>query len=91
MKTTFVALSLACFFLASCTQQQVAKQWGGTAKVDLPTGKKLVTVSWESTHLWYLLRDAKPGEKPETLPLKESSSFGLMQGEHRWTICVNRT
>jgi hypothetical protein len=80
MKRLIITLAITTL-LPSCTQQQMAKDWGGTTTIDLPVGKKLVTVSWEQAHLWYLLRDARPGETPETLQLKESSSFGVMQGQ----------
>jgi hypothetical protein len=67
--------------LASCTENQRAKEFGGTAKVELPAGTKLVTATWKEEQLWYLVRPAKEGEKPETLTLYESSSFGVLEGK----------
>jgi hypothetical protein len=74
-------LSLILLALAvACTQNQRAKEFGGTATVNLPTGTKLVTATWKGEDLWYLYRDAKPGEKPEKLTFKEDSSFGVLEG-----------
>lgn len=68
--------------LAGCTPNIRARQWGGTNTVELPPGKKLVVADWDSgNNLWYLLRDAKDGEKPETVEFVENSSFGVMQGK----------
>lgn len=65
---------------AGCSQQYLAKNGGGTATIDLPAGQKLVTATWKETSLWYLTRAAKPGEKPEALVFKESSSLGVIEG-----------
>lgn len=75
-----LAMIMIGTLLVSCTNQQMAKEYGGTATIALPPGKKLITATWKDTHLWYLLRDIKPGETPETYEFKESSNFGIMQG-----------
>jgi hypothetical protein len=79
MKTLTILTVLAA--LTSCTENQRAKQFGGTAKVELPQGTKFVAATWKEDALWYAYRPARPDEKPETVTLKEQSSFGLLQGE----------
>lgn len=81
MKIT-LALLLAAFTLVSsgCTQQERARNYGGTATEILPVGKKLITLTWKEDHLWYLVRERRADEKPEVYDFKESSSFGLVQG-----------
>lgn len=64
-----------------CTDQQRAKSFGGTATIDLPAGKKLVSVSWKETNLWYCTRDRRQGEPIERYEYKESSSLGLVEGD----------
>lgn len=76
-----IPLILALSLVTSCTENQRAKSLGGTATVTLPAGTKLVTATWKGEDLWYLYRDAKPGEKPEKLTFKEESSFGVLEGE----------
>lgn len=66
---------------AGCTAQQRAKSFGGTAEIEVPAGQKVVGATWKEDHLWYLTRASKPGEQPETLTLRESSSFGAVEGK----------
>ena len=81
MKKALAVILLAFLSLAGCTQQERAKEFGGTAYVDLPKGKKLVTATWKNTDLWYLYREMQPNEKPEEYTFKESSTYGIMQGQ----------
>lgn len=67
--------------LVGCTAQQNAKHWGGIATEDLPPGQKLIGATWEQDNLWYVTRPFHAGEKPETITLIESSSYGLFQGK----------
>lgn len=72
---------VSSLFFVSCTQNQRAKQLGGTATYELPKGKKLITVTWKKGDLWYLTRDMREGEKPETYEFQEESNFGIMEGK----------
>lgn len=63
-----------------CTANQRAKSFGGNAKVNLPAGQKLVTVTWKDDDLWYLTRVMTEGDKAETYTFQEESSWGLMEG-----------
>lgn len=89
MKKLFLALALILALgSVACTQQDMARNFGGTAQIDLPPGEKLVNVTWKQVDLWILTRPANPGETPQTYRFKESSSFGVMEGtvviqEHR--------
>lgn len=80
MKKVLGLLLLSAFLLTGCTQNQRAKSFGGTAKVYLPEGKKLVEATWKGEELWYLMRDRREDEKPETYTFKEESSYGVMEG-----------
>lgn len=66
--------------LGSCTENQKAKAFGGTMKIVLPEGKKLVEATWKNEDLWYLTRDMREGEVPETYQFQENSSFGVWEG-----------
>ena len=56
MKKLFVVAALA-LVMVSCTDQQRAKSFGGTSTVELPSGEKLVNVTWKGeADLWYLTR-----------------------------------
>lgn len=65
----------------SCTEQQRAKKYGGTATENLPANQKLVTVTWKETNLWYLTRPMSATDVAETYEFKESSNFGILNGK----------
>lgn len=80
MKKLFILAIIASLGLASCTENERAKRFGGTATINLPTGQKLVNVTWKDTQLWYLTRQMKPNDSAETYEFKEESSFGIIEG-----------
>lgn len=84
MKKLAIALCVvlsALFVGTGCTQNQMAKQFGGTAKIELPAGKKLVVATWKDQSLWYLTRDRRSDEKAENYTFQEESSFGMVEGK----------
>ena len=50
-------------------------------KVELPKGKKILNATWKQNNLWYVTRDARPGETPETVEFIESSNLGVAEGK----------
>ena len=66
----------------SCTENQRAKRWGGTAGVTLEEGQKVVTVTWKDSDLWILTRDRKAGESVDTYTFFEESSWGVLEGSY---------
>lgn len=76
-----VVVVLLFIFLISCTPQQRAKNFGGTAVINLPPNDKLVVATWKEDHLWYLTRPMRKDEIPEKYVFQESSSWGMMQGK----------
>ena len=65
--------------LIGCTDNQRAKNFGGSETVELK-GKRLVGVTWKESELWYLTRSLKSEEEPETFEFKEKSSWGIVEG-----------
>ena len=64
-----------------CTQNSIARNFGGSTSLTLPAGQKLIMITWkEGDSLWYLYRPMRADEKAETYTFQESSSFGLMEG-----------
>lgn len=80
MKTTLATLLLVVATLSSCTENNMAKNWGGNMTVELPPNTKLVGATWKESELWYLYRPMRQGETPETSILQEDSNFGMMEG-----------
>lgn len=73
-------LAISAIALVSCTENNRAKNWGGTANVNLEPNRKLVTVTWKDNQLWYLTRPMDSSDKAETYNFQEESSWGLVEG-----------
>jgi hypothetical protein len=82
MKKLITIYAIICFSLGfvSCTAQQRAKKYGGSATVNIPADKKLVIATWKGDNLWLMTRPRKEGETPETYFFQESSSWGVFEG-----------
>lgn len=83
MKKLIALLVLAITF-TSCTENQMAKNFGGTETIQLEAGKRLVNITWKSndkvsSSLWILTK--MDTTKPNTYTFEEKSSFGIMEGK----------
>jgi len=74
-----VALLLA-LFLSGCTDNQMARNFGGTETVELKAGRKLVNVTWKESSLWILTRPMLVQDSVQTYTFEEQSSFGVVEG-----------
>ena len=77
MKKILIIASVAVAFLASCTDNQRARQFGGTETVDIPEGRILINCTWKQDDLWILTKDTTTGK----MYFNEKSSFGVLEGE----------
>ena len=78
-KIIFVFMMLLC--LASC-DQYVTRTMGGTTKITLEPGEKLVEATWKGDgDLWYLVEPMESNYVPKTKVFKESSLFGALEGK----------
>lgn len=75
-----LTLAVMAIVFASCTQNQRAKSFGGTANVNLEANRKLVTVTWKDDQVWYLTREMKSTDTAETYNFQEESSWGVLEG-----------
>jgi len=56
MKKVLGVMFVTMFMLTSCTENERAKQFGGTMTVNIAEGDKLVEATWKDTQLRYLTR-----------------------------------
>jgi hypothetical protein len=67
----------------SCTENQSARNYGGTETVQLEEGVRVVNVTWKGDEqlgsLWILTKKDTT-TKPTTYSFKEKSNFGVMEG-----------
>lgn len=79
--TVLNALGFLSLILSSCTENTRAKKYGGTMTVDLPPNTKFVSATWKDETLWYIYRNRKNDETPETTTMREDSRFGIIEGK----------
>ena len=77
-----IVLALLLAMTVGCTENSRAKNYGGTATMDLPQGKKLVTVTWKDDELWVVTRQRREGEAIESYEFQEESSWGVFEGTY---------
>lgn len=68
-------------FLSSCTDNQRAKQFGGTMTIKVPKGNKVTNITWKADNLWYSYRPFQDGEEPTTQIFIEESNWGVVEGK----------
>lgn len=78
----FLLVLLLAITITSCTQNQKAKSYGGTAEIEVPAGVKVLNVTWKEDNFWYLSRPMRADEKPDTLRFTEKSSYGVWEGTY---------
>lgn len=76
----FLLIALLAMTSFGCSQNEIAKQFGGTMEVTIPANEKFVNVTWKDTNLWVVTRPRKAGETPETYNFKENSPLGILEG-----------
>lgn len=80
MKTKLLSLFFAVNLFTSCTENEMAKNFGGTMTVELPPNTEFVTATWKEQELWYIYRPRAAGETIDTVIMQEVSNLGLIEG-----------
>ena len=63
--------------LLSCTDNQRARNFGGTETVELKPNEKFINITWKETSLWVITQDILTG----IFYAREKSSYGIVEGE----------
>lgn len=80
IKTT-IALVALLTVATSCTEQHMARRYGGSMKIKLPKGEKLIMATWKESNLFYLTEPMDSGYVPKEKVFRESSNFGVWESE----------
>lgn len=73
---------VCCIFVLCSCEQYITRGYGGTTTIDLEKGEKLVEATWKGDgDLWYLVEPMDSDYVPKTKVFKESSLYGVMEGE----------
>lgn len=85
MKNTMTAVILAALITCGCTENQRARNYGGSMTVKIEKGQKVVNATWKGAdgtgNLWILTRPMRTNETAEVLVFQEKSTFGVMEGK----------
>jgi hypothetical protein len=78
MKTKILTLFLiALCILPSCTDNQMARKFGGKEEIKLNPSEELINVTWKESNMWILTKDKTTG----IYHFREYSNWGVFQGE----------
>ena len=77
-KLIVILLMFLC--LTSC-DQSITRTMGGTTKIELEPGEKLVEATWKGDDIWYLVEPMDSDYVPKTKTFKESSRVGVLEGK----------
>lgn len=78
-KILFILFTVFCF--VSCTEQGRARSFGGTIKIELESGEKLLECTWKDAQIWYLVEPMDSDYVPKTKIFKENDPWGLPEGK----------
>ena len=78
---TIIAVLGIIFCFTGCTEQMMAREWGGTYTIELPKGEKLLEITWKDDNLFYLTRPMREDEFPETYTFNEDDAYDILEGK----------
>ena len=62
--------------VASCTDNERARRFGGTEQVELKPDEIVLNVTWKENEMWICTKDTTTN----TVYFREKSSWGVMEG-----------
>lgn len=73
-KIIFALIGIAA--MASCTDNQMARKYGGTEEVKLKPNEVILNVTWKQDDMWICSKDTVTG----VVYFREKSNWGLVEG-----------
>lgn len=64
---------------SSCTENYMAREFGGTVKVEVEPGYKVTSATWKENDLFYFIEPMEEGYTPKEKKFIESSSYGVLE------------
>lgn len=81
MKKYLFGLFLFPLFLSGCTDNSLARTYGGTMTIEVEPGYRVTSATWKETDLFYFIEPMDDDYTPKTKKLIESSHFGILESE----------
>ncbi len=79
--TAVIALIAIAMMVSFSSCQGCTRQWGGTTKIELEPGEKLVEATWKNNSIWYLVEPMESDYVPKTKVFKEQSNARMLEGQ----------
>ena len=81
-KLALAAIMTVALFATGCTENTMARKWGGSMNIELDEGVRLVNCTWKApeSSLWILTK-YEPSQPPTTYKFEEKSAFGVVEGK----------
>ena len=76
-----ITLAALLTIATSCTEQHMARRYGGKLNIELPKGEKLMMATWKEANLFYLTEPMDSGYIPKKKVFRESSNLGVWESE----------
>jgi hypothetical protein len=67
--------------LTSCTEQYMARQFGGNVEIEVPAGYKVTSATWKNDNIFYFIEPMEDDYTPKEKKFIESSSYGVLESE----------
>lgn len=78
----FICFIVCLISLTSCTENERARNFGGTQTIKVEKGMRVVEATWkDEASLWYLVEPMDDDYTPKTKKFIEDSRFGCIEGE----------
>lgn len=71
-----IFIAIAALGMASCTDNQRARHWGGTEEIQLKPNEVVLNVTWKEQEMWICTKDTVTG----VTYFREKSNWGVMEG-----------
>ena len=82
-KTFFIIVIIMVFMLlmttSSCTENYIARELGGTLKIEVEPGYKVTSATWKDDDLFYFMEPMEKDYSPKEKKFVESSSYGILE------------
>lgn len=78
-----IIFAIVCLMFSICScEQYITRSCGGTTKIELEPGEKVIEATWKGDgDLWYLVEEMDSDYVPKKKVFKESSLYGVMEGQ----------
>ena len=78
-KILLIMAAVLSMVAISCTQNQRARNLGGTMEVKVKPGYKVTMATWKNDDLFYMIEEMDSSYVPKKKVLVEDASFGILE------------